>query len=67
MTGTIIKIREEAGYGFIAVDGGGPNIFFHITSLDTLEFNQQLLERRVEFDVRDSDKGPRAVFVRAAD
>ncbi len=67
--GTIVKIIEDRGFGFIrpagSSGGGKPkDIFFHIRALPpNTEFNDRLLERRVTFQVEQSDKGPRAINV----
>lgn len=64
--GTIKTIKSDKGYGFISrIDA--PDIFFHASCLDGLEFDEQLIERRVRFDIVGTDKGDRAVNVRPAD
>ncbi len=68
MTGTITKVVAVKGFGFIARPGESKDTFFHFTDLDgTLRFGEALLERRVEFDMIDTARGPKAVNVRAAD
>lgn len=65
-TGTIKTVIVERGFGFIA--SGDDSLFFHLSGLNAdLEFNEQLLERRVCFNLVTTPKGPRAVNVRAAD
>ncbi len=64
--GTIKAVRVDRGYGFI--HSGGRDIFFHVTGVaDGLAFDEQLVERRVEFNIVGSEKGDRAVNVRAAE
>ena len=66
--GTVINLQLERGFGFINEQIGQPNVFFHISDLeDGLEFDEQLVERRVAFDVIETPKGPRAANVRAAE
>jgi len=69
MTGTVTSIVEQKGFGFIRATGSTARkeTFFHCTSLvDGLEFGEQLLEQRVEYDVEETDRGTRAKNVRAA-
>ena len=72
MTGTITAVYLNKGYGFITLpsnDGRrGRDLFFHETDLDDdLEFDEQLNERRVQFEQTTGRKGERAANVRAAD
>lgn len=63
-TGTVKKVKTDAGYGFIAEHDGGADLFFHRSSLIDLPFDATLQERTVRFDVEQSVKGPRACNVR---
>lgn len=68
MDGTVKKIVLDRGFGFIAKAAGGGDVFFHARDLsDDLPFDEQLIERRVTFDVRQTEKGPRAGDVRPMD
>jgi len=63
--GTVKWFNAEKGFGFIAVDGGGEDVFVHFSAIQgagyrTLEENQ-----RVEFEVAQGPKGPQADRVRA--
>lgn len=64
--GTIISLQLDRGFGFIFEQTGTPDIFFHVSGLVGLEFDEKLKERRVTFDITDNGKGPRAVNVQAA-
>jgi cold shock protein len=61
--GTVKWFSTQKGYGFIAQEGG-QDIFVHITGLaagtTSLAENQA-----VEFEVREGQKGPQAVEVKA--
>ncbi len=62
MKGTVKRWLTGRGYGFIAPDEGGEEIFLHHSELqgvDTVEEGQ-----KVEFEVQTTEKGPRAVKVR---
>lgn len=62
-----ISVVKPRGFGFIAVVGG-PDIFFSAVDMaPSLEFDEQLQGRRVQFEVRDSPRGPRAIAVRPVD
>lgn len=62
MTGTVKTVRN-AGFGFIRTDER-TEVFFHRTALvGGLEFNEQLVERRVRFQVISTERGPRAVAI----
>lgn len=65
-TGTIISVKEN-GFGFIKPAAGGSDIFFHRTAVEGLEFGDALIELRVEFEITEGTRGPRAVAVRAVD
>lgn len=65
MTGTI-KTLTEKGFGFITPEGGDKDVFFHMSSLVDIDFNDLKVGETVSFEVEDSDKGPRAVNVTRA-
>jgi CspA family cold shock protein len=65
-TGTIKKVVADRGFGFIAAEDE-KEYFFHRGGLDSsLDFDRLNGGERVEFDVEQSPKGPRAAHVRAA-
>jgi CspA family cold shock protein len=60
-TGTIKKLVQDRGFGFITADDG-KEYFFHrsgVQDFDALRGNE-----KVEFDIESSPKGPRANRVR---
>ena len=58
----IVKRWLDRGYGFIEVEGQDDQVFVHYTSLDGVS---ELVEgQKVEFEVEDSPKGPRALNVK---
>jgi cold shock CspA family protein len=66
-SGTITAIIAEKFFGFIRVVGQGKDTFSHGSELHPdLEFNESLIERRVEFESIDTSRGPKAVNIRAA-
>jgi CspA family cold shock protein len=59
-TGTIKKVVADRGFGFIAAEDT-KEYFFHRGGLDSsLDFDRLVGGERVEFEIEDSPKGPRA-------
>jgi CspA family cold shock protein len=64
-TGTIKKVVADRGFGFITADDT-KEYFFHRNSLDSsLDFDRLNGGEKVEFEIEQSDKGPRANRVHA--
>ncbi len=66
-TGTIKKLVSDKGFGFITPSAGGNDIFFHLSSLNDIQFNTLQVGQSVSYDVDDGNdrgKGPRAMNVR---
>lgn len=66
MKGTIKTVIAEKNFGFITPEDGSKDIFFHATALNGMEFSQVKTGDVVNFDVEESDKGPRAANVTLA-
>ena len=65
-TGTIKKVVADRGFGFIVAEDA-KEYFFHRDGLDSsLNFDRLSGGERVEFDIEQSPKGPRAAHVRSA-
>ena len=65
-TGTIKKVVADRGFGFITADDA-KDYFFHRNALDSsLDFDRLNGGEKVEFEIEQSPKGPRASRVRAA-
>lgn len=58
-SGTVVRFDEVRGYGFIAPDGGGEDVFMHVNDL---RFDKRLLGRGVpvEFDIEEGERGLKA-------
>jgi cold shock protein len=65
-TGTVKSFNAKTGYGFIARDGGGSDVFFHVADLK--RFDDTILSKgqRVVTDVIEGRKGPKARGIRLA-
>lgn len=61
--GKIKKLVRDRGFGFIA-DTDGREVFFHQSSILETAFTALSEDQQVEFEVENSDKGPRATNVR---
>lgn len=64
--GTIKKLVQDRGFGFISAEDG-KDYFFHRSGLDSaVNFDSLTGGERVEFEIESSQKGPRANRVRLA-
>ena len=63
--GTIKWFNAEKGFGFIAQDGGGADVFVHFSAIATTGYRSLDENQKVEFDVTQGPKGPQAENVRA--
>jgi CspA family cold shock protein len=59
--GTIKKLAEK-GFGFISSNGG--DVFFHMSELVDVQFNELHVGQTVGFEMGEGPKGPRAEKVR---
>ncbi|HEX8864185.1 cold-shock protein [Lentzea rhizosphaerae] len=63
--GTVKWFNGEKGFGFIAQDGGGPDVFVHYSQIEGQGFKSLEEKQRVEFEIGQGQKGPQAQAVRA--
>lgn len=63
VTGKVVRFDEVRGYGFVAPEVGGEDVFIHVNDLT---FDKRLVTPGavVEFDLEESDRGPKASNVR---
>jgi CspA family cold shock protein len=60
-TGTVKWFNESKGYGFIAPDDGGKDLFAHFREIQGGDGFKTLAENaRVQFEVTQGAKGPQA-------
>lgn len=59
LNGTVKWFSQEKGYGFIVQDDG-PDVFVHHSSISGSGFKTLEEGERVEFDLKQEAKGPRA-------
>jgi CspA family cold shock protein len=67
-TGTVKFFNTDKGYGFIVQDGGGPDIFVHISEVERSGLRTLSDGQKVSFETKmDPRKGkPNAVNIKAA-
>jgi cold shock protein len=65
-TGTVKWFSDQKGFGFITPEEGSKDLFVHQSAIAGDGFRSLKEGARVTYEVEDSDKGPRAVNVRAA-
>ncbi len=64
--GTVKWFNAEKGYGFIAQDGGGADVFVHYSAIQSDGYRTLEEAQRVEFEITQGPKGPQAENVRTA-
>ena len=62
--GTVKWFNDAKGYGFIAQDGGGPDVFCHHTAITAEGFRTLVEGQKVEFETKQGPKGLQADNVR---
>jgi cold shock protein len=63
-TGTVKWFNAEKGFGFIAQDGGGADVFVHFSAIQATGYRSLVENDKVEFEVTNGPKGPNAANVR---
>ena len=63
MKGVIKNIISDKHFGFITPEDGSKDVFFHETSLQGTQFSELKSGDTVNFEVEQSEKGPRAINV----
>jgi CspA family cold shock protein len=58
--GAVKWFNAEKGYGFIAQDGGGQDVFVHYSAIESEGYRTLTEQQRVEFEVTQGPKGPQA-------
>jgi CspA family cold shock protein len=63
-TGTVKWFSKEKGYGFITRDDNQGDVFVHFSAIQQRGFKTLQKGQKVEFEVEQDAKGPRAKNVR---
>ncbi len=62
--GTVKWFNAEKGFGFIATDDQGPDVFVHYSAIQATGFRTLEENQRVDFEASEGQKGPQADSVR---
>ena len=65
-TGTVKWFNDAKGFGFIAPEGGGVDVFVHYSAVTGNGFRTLQQGQKVTFDVTNGPKGLQAAQVQAA-
>jgi CspA family cold shock protein len=60
-TGQVKFFNTTKGFGFIAPEGGGKDVFVHVTAVQAAGLRGLNEGQRVSFDIESDKKGPKAV------
>ncbi|MFW6198279.1 MAG: cold-shock protein [Acidobacteriota bacterium] len=63
-TGKVKWFNDAKGFGFIEQDDGGPDVFVHQTAIQAQGHRTLNEDQKVEFDIEEGPKGPKAANVR---
>jgi len=64
-TGTVKWFNAEKGFGFIAPDGGGDDVFVHFSAIQSTGYKSLDEGQKVEFEITQGQKGDAAANVQA--
>ena len=68
MNGTVKFFNVSKGFGFITPSDGSKDVYVHSSGLDSDSSNRSLTEgQKVEFEVTEGAKGPRAANVKVVE
>jgi CspA family cold shock protein len=64
--GTVKFFNTTKGYGFIAPEGGGKDVFVHATAVEAAGMRTLNEGQKVSFDIQPDARGSKAVNLRPA-
>ena len=64
MKGSVKWFNDQKGFGFITPEDGSKDVFVHHSAIKMDGFRTLQENQKVEFEIEQSDKGPRAADVR---
>ena len=66
MIGTVKFFNSSKGFGFIAPEGGGKDVFVHATAVEAAGMRSLDEGQKVSFDSQPDARGTKAVNLKAA-
>ena len=67
VTGTVKWFNSSKGFGFIAPDSGGEDVFAHFSAIQAQGFKTLTENQKVSFDVTSGPKGKQAANIHLVD
>ncbi|QNE74397.1 cold-shock protein [Streptomyces finlayi] len=66
VAGRVVRFDSVRGYGFIAPDTGGDDVFLHVNDM---QMSEEYVRPgvKVEFEIENGERGPKASAVRLAE
>jgi CspA family cold shock protein len=62
--GTVKFFNTTKGFGFIAPEGGGKDVFVHATAVEAAGLRSLAEGQKVSFEIQPDARGPKAVNLR---
>jgi CspA family cold shock protein len=63
--GTVKFFNTSKGFGFISPEGGGKDVFVHVTALEASGLRSLNEGQKVSFDIQPDARGAKAVNLKA--
>jgi cold shock CspA family protein len=63
-TGTVKWFNDTKGFGFITPDGGGEDLFAHVSEIQGDGFKSLRENQKVSFEVKQGPKGKQAANIK---
>ena len=64
--GTVKFFNSGKGFGFVAPEGGGKDVFVHVSAVEAAGMSVLAEGQRISFDTQSDAKGDKAVNLKAA-